>query len=330
MRKVSNKVVVSRLDIFDLEGVILQYGKKRLIPLMDKLLDHLAGSGCRTIILSSHSKEDCARRLQGSGYDPGAGVEIMSSEGSDKGAVVADLLRESGCASCMFVDDKPANLESVLRKCGDKVRVIGFLGSRRYARTLSAWCLSNRVELALSSVDLGKVLNYEPEVHLGAAAAWSDKELAELLPGLEHPASSMGGDTDRAILAVLQEREVIQDYESVYTNACWIACGECLWKVFSEFVARSLGHDDRILGYSAGAHTSSLKELYDKSSDPAAFRSAFGSAFSRMMAGIREIGVDAENCRLKNLPMDKNRIKFVREQLREVFGPDWEEKLTAI
>lgn len=141
---------------FDLSGTVLQEDSCTLIPMMPEVLRELARQGWSVSIVSNYTHRRCEQFLNDSGLD--VRVQIHSSAGFSKGAIVARVLHSEGGVDNIFVDDAPENLESVMKLCGHRVRVIGFAGSREYEPELVRWCQENDAELAKSPLELCKLL----------------------------------------------------------------------------------------------------------------------------------------------------------------------------
>lgn len=311
---------------FDLSGTILKYGDNRMNPLMGDLLRSMSRHGWDLAVVSKYPPAECRRLLRQASVS--VQPRILSARDSEKGGVLLEDIQTSP-GQGVFVDDKPANLESVLRACGRRVRLIGFVGSRRYVPELSIWCRDNRVQLALSAVNLIEGLH----VHVDARKAirrpddkLSEAELAALVPGLGHPESAIQGETrffdHRAILCELLERKRTTDYSRLWSNLGWIGCNECLWKALVRSVLLSMDLDLRaVLGqaYKAAAYTKALKR-YTKGRSCAALRKAFDAALKCMRRGIREIGEAAQECRIAGCNIEPDRLDRVQERIDRVLG----------
>jgi predicted HAD superfamily phosphohydrolase YqeG len=318
------KEKIVKLAIFDLSGTLLQYGKPKAIPLMPDLLSALDSQGWKIAIVSRFPLSQCKALLVEANVD--SPVTVLSSAGSTKGMVVARALQDTQYDEIVFVDDNPENLASVRQECQQAVRVIGFVGSRRYTPQLSRWCKHREFELALSPVDLIEGLR----VHVDAGAAifnssdkWQESEVVALVPGLDDPLS-FNGETayfdHRAILAELMDNRRLQDYESLWRNIVWISCNQCLWKVLVRTVLRSMSIDaDHVLGaaYKHFEYTDALKK-FARSNAAMPLRSGFDHAIVAMKEGIEAIGIEAETCRMIGLPpMEPDRIDAAERRVRE-------------
>jgi hypothetical protein len=261
-----------------------------------------------------------------------APLTVLSN--GDKGKAITQYLGKHHCEQSFFVDDKPKNLESVKRECGDRVRVIGFVGSRKYTGPdndprLAEWCAQNGAELALSAIDLCEGL----PVGVDSCAAlfhsekrWNEEELAGLLAGSDHPFSTLAGEgayvDHRAAQSELFGNRKVRNFDTIWRNIAWITCNECLWKALVVSLLKSLSLDPRqVLGeaYKHDEYTQALKDFAAKNRQ-IALSSAFGSVLRTINQGIAEIGVEAETCRIYGRQIERDRIKKVEERLNEVFG----------
>jgi len=312
---------------FDLSGTVLKYGTSNFIPLMADILRNMEGNGWNIYIVSSYTQMDCRKLLAEAKLD--CHVRIASAAGSSKGEVIAQLQNSTTHGDSIFIDDQPKNLDSVLRACGSSVRVIGFVGSRKYTPELSRWCQKNNVELALSPSDLCEGL------HVGidscnalfhSQAAWSDDDLCSLIPGLDHPCSSTAGESrhldHRAVLCELLEYRKLRDYSPFWENIGWITCNECLWKALVRSVLKSmsLNPDDVLKGaYKHHEYTTAVK-TFAAANQSIPLRAQFDRALRSMKKGIARIGVEAEMCRIANRPIERDRLATAESRLQECFG----------
>ena len=309
---------------FDLSGTILHHGTGRPLPLMKEILTALQQHQWKIVIVSRWSPAESAQLLRTAGIEP---PEVILSSGN-KGKAIAAYLATQPSEQSFFVDDKPANLESVKIICGDQVRVIGFIGSRAYVPALSAWCVRNRVELALSAIDLCEGL----PVSLDSCGAlfhsekqWTEEDIARLLAGSDHPFSATAGETalvdHRSVRAELFGNRQLDNFEAVWRNIAWITCNECLWMALVESVLQSVSLDPRqVLGKTDGheGYTQVLKDFAVKNPQ-IKLSAAFEQALWVLQLGIAEVGVEAEQCRIANRPMEHDRIQKVKQRLTAIF-----------
>jgi hypothetical protein len=318
-----------KLALFDLSGTLLRYASDRPVPLMMDLLLALGGQEWIIGVVSRFSESHCKALLAKAGLDAAVAV-VLSSQSSTKGMQVADALRDGRYDECIFVDDNPENLESVLLACRPAVRVIGFVGSRRYTPELSQWCKHHDVELALAPVDLIEGLEAPVDAHAALknwSAEWQEDEITALIPGLDHPMSAIAGSTvhfdHRRILAELLEHRQPENYADLWFNIAWISCNECLWKVLVRTVLGSLEIDaEDVLGaaYKHWEYTEALK-AFAKANSSVALRSGFDRAVATMKQGIKTIGIDAEPCRLAGRPpMQVDRIELAEKRIEEALS----------
>ena len=305
---------------FDLLGTIIHHKTYRPLPLMKELIQAFKHKRWSVVIVSSCSKGEAEKLLQKAGIKPPTAILSSSkSKGGEKGEVIAQYLATHPSEQNFFVDDKRANLESVKNQCGDRVRVIGFVGSRKYVPALSAWCTKNRVELAISTPDLCAGLGFEARLSGQddeRLLNWKERELIDLLPG--------SPDTiQRAVFAFLLERKGISDFDYLWRNIAWMSCPECpvefLVLAFVASVLKYLGSDLYLLNSGTGAkHTQALKDFVARNPD-LDFHSAFTHALAVLKQGRVEIGVEAEKCRISGRHIAHDRIEKVENRLIAVF-----------
>lgn len=317
-----------RRAYFDLSGTILNYRTPRSLPLMAELLCAMSKKGWDISILSRYSTGQCKNLLKMAEITLPDRTRILSSLGSNKGGVLAADIRDQRAGESIFIDDKPENLESVINACGNSVRVIGVVGSRKYVPALSQWCAKYGVELALSPIDLceglGVSLHGINPFHFDHR--FTEDELISLIPGLDHPLSAIGGETahfdHRFVFSMLYECKSFTKYDKLWLNLGWITCNECLWKALVESVVLALALDrSDVLGkaYKAYEYTEAIRSFALRNlSVP--LKSTFQKAITTMSKGIQEIGVDAEECRIANRPIERDRLLSIAQRFQECFG----------
>ena len=193
--------------------------------------------------------------------------------------------------------------------------MIGFLGSRKYEPAISAECLRNNIELALSPVDLCETLNVGLNGDL--CRKMEVEDLIFLLPGLDHPLSSLAGETanfdHRVIFAALRDNGFINK-DDILRNLGWITCRECFLKTIIEIVAASKGveigkivtGEGKYKDYLEGLRMSGLKQSLEED---------FKHAFEKVREGIEQIGRDAEKCRPVGRRIDLDRIEWAQREI---------------
>lgn len=310
----------------DLLGTIVHHKKPRPVPLMDSLLRAMGDQGWRITVLSSYLPAQARQVIDEAGISLPGETRILSSSGRDKGEVLLAELHGLKAGEIIFLDDKPQNLASVKNACPDRVRVIGFIGSRKYAPALSQWCAASRVELALSTVDLCEGLGVGVNCEIPSDfRKLTESELISLIPGLDHPMSAIAGETadfdHRSICAMLFDYKKLKNFEEFWSNIAWITCNECLWKVLvgSVVLAKSLRRED-VLGKACKDHeyTVALKS-YAQRHPAIDLKSTFETSMAFMQAGIRKLGIEAEDCRMANRPTEKDRLQVIERRIQECF-----------
>jgi len=317
---------VSRHAYLDLLGTLVHHEKPRPVPLMEEFLQAMSDHGWRITIFSSYLPAQARQLMDAAGISLHRETRILSSYGRDKGEVLLADLNGQKADEIIFLDDKPQNLESVKNVCPVHVRVIGFVGSWKYVSTLSRWCASSRVELALSTVDLCEGLGIGMHSSLSDFKKFTENELFSLIPGLDHPMSAIAGEScnfdHRSIFAVLFRDGKLKNFGELWSSIAWITCNECLWKVLVESVllAKSLHRED-VLGkaYKDHEYTAELKS-YAQRHPEVDLRSTFENATKWMQVGIRKLGIEAEDCRMANRPMEQHRLQANERRIQECFG----------
>jgi hypothetical protein len=317
---------VSRHAYLDLLGTLVHHEKPRPVPLMDEFLQAMSDHGWRITIISSYVPAQARQLMDAAGISLHRETRILSSSGRDKGEVLFADLNGQKADEIVFLDDKPLNLDSVKNACSEHIRVIGFVGSCKYVPTLSRWCASSGVELALSTVDLCEGLGIGMHSSLSDFKKFAESELFSLIPGHDHPMSAIAGETcnfdHRSIFALLFRDGKLKNFGEFWSNIAWITCNECLWKVLVESVllAKSLHRED-VLGkaYKDYEYTAALKS-YAQRHPELDLRSTFENATECIQAGIRKLGIEAEDCRMSNRSMEKHRLQATERRIQECFG----------
>ena len=310
-----------KIACFDLRGTIVDHkDETRQVPLMDELMSGLQRKVWKLFVLSSYSKTDATSTISGAGIK--TELNIISSVGKkDKGEVLSRLMEEERANEAIFIDDKPANLASVHNLQDNRIRVIGFIGSMKYVRGddgspgISTWCFRNKVELALSAVDLCETLNVP--ISYKRVLDMSADELTALLPGLDHPMSATEGETTnfdhRAVFVALRNKG-FKGSDSIFKRLGWITCRECLLKTLVEMVVVLNGLKmEQIIGktYKYDEYVEALK----KNCPQLARNNILQHALKCIEEGIEEIGRDAERCRPKGRDINLDRVAWVTEML---------------
>jgi hypothetical protein len=310
-----------KIAFFDLLGTIIHHKTCRALPLMNEILQALKRKGWSVVIVTSYSEESADKKLQKAGIRSTTAI-LSSSESDGKGGVIAQYLARHPSDESFFVDDQPKNLKSVKSECGERVRVIGFVGSRKYIPEVSTWCAKEKMELALSASDLCAYLRLcvDPvTIIANSRGDMSFEEIATLIPGgIYHPLSN---PTYKVFLELI-DRWPTQKFNYFWQNIGWIGCDACIWKALVESVLKSLSLCSKnTLGgvYKDYTYTSALKN-FALNNPQIALVSAFNGALLEMKRGIVEIGIEAECCpRPRRFPLDPERIQKVEKRLFEVF-----------
>jgi len=306
----------------DLLGTVIHHRTGRVLALMDCFFRGLHQGGWKINILTSFSHDEAKRLVRQ--QDLPDDVIIMSSSGMTKGQIVSEMIRDLGEGKYLYMDDKPEGLASVRNACGDRVRIIGFVGSHQYTPALSDWCFHNGVELALSVSDLCEGLQVSCDAYpilVDSAERYTEDELFLLIPGLDHPRSAFGETCwldHRTVLCELFSNRKITNFPALWESLAWITCGECLLKAMIESVIQFHGlvHVD-VLGnaYKYNEYLAAAKEFaaVHRKID---FADSFDQAFMHARRGIKNIGVEAENCRISCRPTQLDRLDFAHDAIR--------------
>lgn len=321
---------------FDLSGTVLKYATNRPIPLMPEIMKAMDRAGWKIAIVSNYLADDCKALLENTKltFKP----KILSSAYASKGEILKKELQRKQSDQIIFVDDKPSNLASVMKHCGDKVRIIGFVGSGKYVPQLSDWCAEHKIELALSPSDLCEGLPVSLEAYdiLNAdRVKYSEKDLVSLIPGLDHPMSSTTGETrhfdHRAVFSALfngKRAESLKDYKRFWRAIAWITCNECQWKALVQSAcAYAELPVEGVIGdaYKHYEYTDTLKK-YVAAHPCNRLRRTFEVAMGEMKTGINEIGVTAESCRIgkSNRRFERDRIQKNEMRIADCFATELE------
>lgn len=312
----------------DLSGTLLDHRSGRPVPLMDSLVNRLVDADWRVVVVSRHS-EARAREFLAKASITGV-VEICSSAGSHKGAVIKEILGEVPSEIAVYLDDKPENLDSALQTSVRNLRTLGFVGSRKYAPDLSTFCRRKGIELVLSTMDAAETLEISlplaPDC-FNSLRGHSDEEICQAMAGLDHPAHPLAGSglNDHRCLTTefLSNREA-QDYSPFWRNLGWISCHKCMWKLLVESVLRSIGTPAEEIphgGEDVHAFSDAVRRVHGRdASSPNIAAGRLQGAFELLEDGIAAVGSDANHCRPANRPWDTDRVEKVRDLLVDVIG----------
>lgn len=243
---------------FDVTGTLIDHKTQVPIPLMPKLLHSLQHEGWQLQALTSWGPAE-ARILAGKMSQAAglrdADIKVVSSP--DKAAWIKQLLRTDDVELVCFVDDKPEHLENVKQIDDARLRVIGFLGSRKYAPLAGERCLTQGMEYSLTAVDLATRFFVSLSHEFDDLKDLTIVELINLIPGLEHPCSATAGENwvfdHRMVPKELFERwkEWSDDAAMIrqcWKNLAWIKCDECMWKFIGGLIRAQIGFDEAIIG----------------------------------------------------------------------------------
>ncbi|MFO7958212.1 MAG: hypothetical protein R6X33_14085 [Candidatus Brocadiia bacterium] len=311
----------------DLTGTILNHRhEKRPVPLMPELVDSMRDAGWKVIILTRWRESDARQLLQKAGLD--WDVDIRGT--NRKGKALREIGKETpDLQRLLFLDDKPKNLRAAVEACGhdERVRIMGFLGSRKYCVELSDCCVEMGIELALSAPDLAETIG----ISIGdrwRSADYRAGDWASAIPGLDHPFSAIAGET-----VFFDHRRPFERLRSMsdewYTLAApqlgWITCNECLWKGVVEVAVGAAGMNrESVLGdaYDHAEYTESLRRA-DESARKA-LEHTFRWSINQVLEGMECIGLAAELCRPEGRSMECDRLEKCLDRLSTIYpDADW-------
>lgn len=117
---------------FDLTGTLIHHEDHHTIPLMPELLRSLHQKGWQLRVTTTWGKsmaESLLIPVYRAAQFPAGSLGIVP--GVDKAGYIAQVLAGEA-ESVIFVDDKPKHIQAVQGMGDARVRVFGFLGSRKY------------------------------------------------------------------------------------------------------------------------------------------------------------------------------------------------------
>jgi hypothetical protein len=305
---------------FDLRGTILRHDRPQVVPLMPELIAAMQDQDWNVSVVTRFSLADAKARLRNAGVDLKVPIFSVADRAADAAALARTLPENE---TVTVIDNKPENLLALRDVGHPRVRPLGFVGSHQYGRNLAKVCAKNGIELALSSPDLSETLQVD-------LSMWEDdfsdnpQGLADMIPGLDHPFSSLAGET-----GCFDHRRPIRDlirtcpnwWDFIWDRLGWITCNECLWKALVELSIARVGLErDKVLhkAYKADEYTKALQQC------DAAVKSTLvnelGSALRRVEAGLSVIGPEAEQCRPKGRSIEPDRIQLAYRRIEAVAG----------
>ena len=223
---------------FDITGTLIHHKTGRLVPLMPQLLRRLHEAGWRVTITTRHGKGEAekvlpkvyrAAEISDSSITVAAGV-------ADKAAYVRRLVAD-GVTDLVFVDDNPKHIVAVQKAAqnlGDRLRtsvvhVFGFLGSRNYAPEAYSRSISAGARYALTAIDLAEQLESWSSFKSLLPTLTLD-EIIELIPGLQHPMSATGGESQSIPASIFEHaNELTADrFDRIWGNVGLVQCDRCM------------------------------------------------------------------------------------------------------
>lgn len=309
-------------------GTLVKHINGEKIPMMQEVLNALANSNWNISVFSK-SSEVAVRNVMKSAGIVFAG-NILTLKHDSLGALLSEQLEGVGGGDIILIDDNPENLLSVKKECEDSVRVIGFAGSGKYLPEISSACRGEGIELALSPVDLCEGLNLYVDSYglfRPLDTHFSQADLFMLIPGMDHPASAICGETahfdHRAPVSLLRDGNWAKvDLYAFWSAVAWISCDECIWKLLSESVSAACSPevDNLFKGVmKADQYTEVLLQYLEKTKNYKII-DLFEVALQHMKRGIETTGHDAEFCRIADRAMDPYRMDKVARRVMSLKG----------
>lgn len=322
-----------KVACFDVSGTLVHHVTREPIPLMPMLLHSAWQHGWylkATTTWGKSAAKEFLTSVCGTGQIPACAIEIVSSY--DKTEYITRLLSEDPETRVFFVDDKPEHIEAARQIRDERLRVIGFLGTRKYAPVAGERCSALGIEYALTAIDLAERLQIPlpvgvMELHELRLPA---EQVIDLIPGLHHPGSSLAGETGiadhRMVFAELSKRREEWVGCKTLVNRFWrnlagVKCDECMWKLMVHLALLQAGVDSKdVLGKANKAHeyTSALQ------SAPTDVRhqlhGCLRKGLDQMAAGMEEIGGKVAGQECDDYPDARSRIERNRLRVSEAFA----------
>ncbi|MFW6106725.1 MAG: hypothetical protein ACOC8H_01045 [bacterium] len=305
---------------FDLSGTIVRHDAARPVPLMPELLASMLDRDWNVRIVTRFTEADARSRLVEAGVDLDVPITSTFDRAADAAAFVEQL---PDGESLVIIDNKPVNLKSVRELDDDRIRPLGFVGSRQYGTALAAECAKLGVELALSTPDLIETLHV-PVDDWWQGARYTPEELAAMIPGLDHPFSPVAGETlcfDQRRPLDLLKTAGPDWWRFVWCEMGWITCGDCLFKGLIEIAVGIQRADRDTILPGAGTADEYVEAFRD--CEPETRRQIVQNArtaLSRLREGLFVIGLEAEQCRPHGRSIELDRIDRARQRLQHVAG----------
>lgn len=300
---------------FNTRGTLIHHKTKKPVPLMPHLLRRLQEAGWQ-IRVTTRSGADAAEELLCPVYReakiPPKSIKI-AADLTDKAKYVRCLI-DGGATDVVFVDDNPTQVESV-QKFGQGrrdavVRVFGFLGSIRVPKAY-ARCVNAGAKRAMTAIDLSEQLeswfSYE-----SVLPTLSFDDVIELIPGLQHPMSTAGGESQLVpgfIFARWTDLSADQ-LNRVWMNVGLVQCDRCMWYLIVRLALTESGHP-RFLAALEGAHDVEKCMLALKEALPTVHNLGrrLNNGLDLMLAGVKSIGANGIADIEGRIAMNKQRVQ---------------------
>ena len=295
-----NSDAAEKIACFDLSGTLVHHDNRtRPIPFMPALARTMQDEGWQLYIVTSWSLRSARNIMEKSGLT----LDCEIRPAVNKAPAVRQILSESPEADrIVFIDDKPGHVKDVGELDDDRIRSLGFIGSRKYCPNLAKECADAGLELVLSAADLAPTLmvdisDVKPDRQLTA------EEWASLVPGLDHPFTVPGRLWGEEYFECDLPFEKLQEesdrwWEQVWPQMGWITCRKCLFKTLIETVCAAAGKNMQpIWGKPDQIREYLPRWRHLKPEHKADLEPHFESALSELVRGIRDIGARANQCR---------------------------------
>jgi hypothetical protein len=305
----------------NIRGTLVHHETKKPVPLMPQLLRRLQEAGWQIKVTTRYEMdkaEDLLSSVCRTADILATSVDIAAGL-TDKAAYVRRLL-DDGVTNLIFIDDNPTQVKAVQKVVlaperplrNAVVRVFGFLGSRKSVPKAYAECINAGAKYALTAIELAERLeswfSYE-----SILVTLTLDGVIELIPGLQHPMSAAGGESQLIpgfILARWNQLSPDQ-LKHVWMNIGMVQCDECMFYWMVRLALAECGHP-KFEAFLEGAHDvqqymSALKAV------PPRLLHELGQSLNRgldlMAEGVKGVGIDTSDDVMGRMARNKRRVR---------------------